>query len=150
MRDFSEDLGDVARRVGDARGYLRVEEARTRLTELEEQASAPDLWNDSEHARKVTSELASVRDDVQLIDDLDQRVSDLETLYELAGTTTPQGSIQLDLSRVDDSALASIASARASAEATLAADSFFWMKYPMPRPMASAGRARSTDKTGIR
>jgi peptide chain release factor 2 len=84
MRDFSEDLGDVARRVGDARGYLRVEEARSRLKELEEQASAPDLWNDSEHARKVTSELASVRDDVRLIDDLDQRVSDLETLYELA------------------------------------------------------------------
>ena len=84
MRDFSEDLSDVARRVGDARGYLRVEEARTRLKELEEQASAPDLWNDTEHARKVTSELASVRDDVQLIDDLDQRVSDLETLYELA------------------------------------------------------------------
>jgi peptide chain release factor 2 len=84
MRDFSEDLSDVARRVTDARGYLRVEEARTRLKELEEQASAPDLWNDAEHARKVTSELASVRDDVQIVDDLDQRVSDLETLYELA------------------------------------------------------------------
>jgi hypothetical protein len=35
---------------------------------------------------------------------------DDETLYELAGTTTPQGAIQLDLSRVDDSALAGIAS----------------------------------------
>jgi hypothetical protein len=35
---------------------------------------------------------------------------DDETLYELAGATTPQGTIQLDLSRVDDSALASIAS----------------------------------------
>jgi hypothetical protein len=35
---------------------------------------------------------------------------DDETLYELAGTTTPQGAIQLDLSRVDDSALAAIAS----------------------------------------
>jgi len=35
---------------------------------------------------------------------------DDETLYELAGTSTPQGAIQLDLSRVDDSALADIAS----------------------------------------
>lgn len=35
---------------------------------------------------------------------------DDETLYELAGTTTPQGGIQLELSRVDDSALAAIAS----------------------------------------
>ena len=35
---------------------------------------------------------------------------DDEMLYELAATTTPQGAIQLDLSRVDDSALAAIAS----------------------------------------
>ncbi len=83
MRDFSEDLGDVARRVSDAHGYLRVDEARKRLTELEEQASSPDLWNDAEHARKVTSELARVRDDVQLVDALDRRISDLETLYDL-------------------------------------------------------------------
>ncbi len=51
MRDFSEDLGDVARRVSDAHAYLRVDEARKRLSELEEQASAPDLWNDTDHAR---------------------------------------------------------------------------------------------------
>ena len=103
MRDFSEDLGDVARRVGDARGYLRVEEARTRLKELEEQASAPDLWNDTDHARKVTSELASVRDDVELIDGLDQRVSDLETLYELAreeGDDSLEGEIEEGLTSV--------------------------------------------------
>src|SRR5690606_98216 len=55
-----------------------------RLAELEEQASAPDLWNDAERARKVTSELSAVRDDVVLVDDLDARLSDLETLYELA------------------------------------------------------------------
>jgi peptide chain release factor 2 len=84
MRDFAEDLGDVARRVADAHAYLRVDEARQRLTELEEQASAPDLWNDTDHARKVTSELARVRDDVQLVDGLEQRASDLDTLFDLA------------------------------------------------------------------
>ncbi len=84
MRDFSDDLGDLARRIGDAQGYLRVDEARARLTELEEQASAPDLWNDAEQARKVTSELSSVRDDVVLVDDLNARLSDAETLFELA------------------------------------------------------------------
>jgi peptide chain release factor 2 len=84
MRDFSEELADVARRVGDARAYLKVDDARARLGELEKQASEPDLWNDAERARAVTSELARVRDDVEQIDDLDRRVSDLETLYELA------------------------------------------------------------------
>jgi len=84
VRDFSEDLADVARRVADARGYLRIDEARKRLAELEEQASAPDLWNDTEHARKVTSELARVRTDVELYDVLESRLSDVQTLFDLA------------------------------------------------------------------
>jgi serine/threonine protein kinase len=37
---------------------------------------------------------------------------DDETLYELAGTTTPYGTIQLDLSRLDDSAMDDLASER--------------------------------------
>ena len=84
MRDFSDDLADLARRLGDARGYLRIDEARTRLAELEEQASAPDLWNDAERARKVTSEMSAVRADVELVDGLEQRISDADTMYDMA------------------------------------------------------------------
>jgi len=51
MRDFSEELDELARRVRDARAYLRVDEARRRLSELEHQASAANLWNDPEQAR---------------------------------------------------------------------------------------------------
>src|SRR5262245_10957196 len=83
MRDFTEDLADVARRVRDAHQYLRIEAARTRLTELETAASDSALWDDPERARKVTSELSAVRDDVELIDGLDQRLSDVQTLFDL-------------------------------------------------------------------
>jgi peptide chain release factor 2 len=103
MRDFSEDLGDVARRVNDARAYMKIDDARARLAELEEQASAPDLWNDTDHARKVTSELSQVRDDVELIDGLQQRVDDVETLYELAreeGDESLEGEIEEGLTSV--------------------------------------------------
>jgi peptide chain release factor 2 len=51
---------------------------------LEQLASAADLWDDADNARKVTSELSAVQADVQLVDDLETRVSDAETLYELA------------------------------------------------------------------
>jgi peptide chain release factor 2 len=115
VRDFSEDLADVARRAGDARGYLRVEEARTRLGELEEQASAPDLWNDADRAREVTSELSRVREDVQLMDDLQRRIDDLETLFELGREesddsveqeiTDGVASLQRDLDRLELRAL---------------------------------------------
>src|SRR3954465_6582690 len=84
MRDFSEDVADVARRVGDARAYLKIDDARARMVELEQQASAPDLWDDADRARQVNSDLARVRDDIELVDELERRVSDLETLHELA------------------------------------------------------------------
>ena len=83
MRDFSDDLSELRKRVDDARGYLRVEPARARLVELEVEAAKPDLWDDPDAARRVTSELAEVRDDVVLVDDLTGRVDDLETLFEL-------------------------------------------------------------------
>src|SRR5262245_39691339 len=84
MRDFAEDLEEVSRRVRDARGYLRVDDSRARLTELEQTASSPDLWNDPDQARKVTTELARVRDDIELVDGLEQGCADAQTLFELA------------------------------------------------------------------
>ena len=84
MRDFSDELSDLARRVNDAHGYLRIADARVRLEELEADASRPDLWDDADAARRVTTELAQVRDDITLVEGLAEQVSDLETLAELA------------------------------------------------------------------
>jgi len=83
MRDFSDDLSELRRRVTDARAYLRVDAAEARLAELEQAASKPDLWDDPDAARRVTTELALVKDDIDLVQGLEARVSDLETLHEL-------------------------------------------------------------------
>jgi len=53
------------------------------LAELEQDASRPDLWEDQDQARKVTTELARVRDDLQVFDGLEARLSEIETLFEL-------------------------------------------------------------------
>jgi peptide chain release factor 2 len=85
VRDFSEDVAALERRVADAHRYLRVDEARARVGELESVIAAePDLWGDPDRARRVTSELASARDDVELVDALERRLSDVATLHELA------------------------------------------------------------------
>jgi peptide chain release factor 2 len=83
MRDYTESLADLRHRVDDARAYLQIDAARARLAELEDEASRPDLWDDQDQARKVTTELARVRDDLELIDGLEERLSELETLFEL-------------------------------------------------------------------
>jgi len=83
MRDFTEDLAEVSRRVREAHHYLGIDEARQRLTALETAASAPDLWDDPDRARKVSGELSVVRDDVELVDELERQVSDAQTLFDL-------------------------------------------------------------------
>ena len=84
VRDFTDDLAQLRQRVDDARRYLGIEAARTRLVELEQEAGEPGLWDDPDRARGVTTELARVKDDVDLVDGLEGRLSDLETLRELA------------------------------------------------------------------
>jgi peptide chain release factor 2 len=83
VRDFSDDLADLRARVQDAVAYLRIDEARQRLQELEAAAARPDLWDDQDAARKVTGELSAVRDDIEVVDGLTARLEDLETLFEL-------------------------------------------------------------------
>ena len=83
MRDFTELLADLHRRVDDARAYLQIDAARNRLAELEQEASRPDLWDDQDQARKVTTELARVRDDLEVFDVLEERLSEIETLFQL-------------------------------------------------------------------
>jgi peptide chain release factor 2 len=71
-------------RLGDMEKTLDLPGRRLRLTELEQQASDPSLWDDPDAARKVTGELARVKDDVDELGSLEQRLSDVEVLYELA------------------------------------------------------------------
>ena len=115
MRDFTETLGDLHRRVDDARAYLQIGAARIRLTELEQEASRADLWEDQEQARKVTTELARLRDDLELFDGLEERLSEVETLNELGreegdDSVEPEieagvGSLSLDLDTLELRAL---------------------------------------------
>jgi peptide chain release factor 2 len=104
MRDFSEDLAEQRRRVRGAREYLRIDDARKRLEELDSQTADPELWNDQEKARKVTTEQSRLRADVELIDGLDARIADAETLFELAreeADDSVEGEIAEAIGKVD-------------------------------------------------
>jgi peptide chain release factor 2 len=83
MRDFSDDLAALRRRLDEASGYLRVDELRRTQPQLETEASRPDLWDDPDGARKVNRELASVTEDLELFDSLTGRIEDAETLFEM-------------------------------------------------------------------
>ncbi|MBM3717480.1 MAG: peptide chain release factor 2 [Actinobacteria bacterium] len=84
MRDFTTDLADVARRLDEARGYLRIEESKARLAELETDVARPDLWDDQDNARRVTAEYSNLKSDIDGWDSLRSQIEDLEVLHELA------------------------------------------------------------------
>jgi peptide chain release factor 2 len=83
MRDFSDDLADLRRRIDEARVYLRIEELLAARPQLETEASRPDLWDDPELARKVNGELSACTEDIELYEQLVSRIEDAETLHEL-------------------------------------------------------------------
>jgi peptide chain release factor 2 len=83
MRDFTDDLSALRKRVDEAHAYLQIDAQRERLAELEAEASKPGLWDDPDEARRVTTMLSSVQDDVELVEGLESRVDDLQTLYQL-------------------------------------------------------------------
>jgi peptide chain release factor 2 len=84
VRDFTDDIAALRVRLAEAAQYLRVEAGRDRARELEAIASAPDLWDDTDRARQVTTELSTVKGDVDLWDSLASQIDDAEVLDELA------------------------------------------------------------------
>ena len=84
MRDFTDDLKELRRRLAEAAGYLKVDVNRTRLVELEAEIARPDLWGDQEHAKKLNAEYANVKGDIDDYDRLAQDLEDAEVLHELA------------------------------------------------------------------
>jgi peptide chain release factor 2 len=84
MRDFSGDIAVLARRIAEAEAYLNLDLLHKQVAESEAELSRPDLWDDPDHARQVTTSYARARDDLDLLQTLRSKLSDCEALHELA------------------------------------------------------------------
>ena len=84
MRDFTDAIRELRQRLDDARGYLKIDVNRSRLSELELEISRPDLWDDQDLAKKINTEYANVKGDVDEFDGLTSDVDDIEVLHDLA------------------------------------------------------------------
>ena len=82
-QDHAERLAAADATLTTIERVLDVAELRREAGRLEAQAGAPDLWDDPEHAQRVTSRLASVQADIRRVVDLRSRLDDLAVLYDL-------------------------------------------------------------------
>ncbi|HEY5109411.1 MAG TPA: peptide chain release factor 2 [Acidimicrobiales bacterium] len=81
--DIREALESLTGRIQEAERFLGADALSVRRAELEQAASAPDLWDDADNARAVTTELGRVTEDLEVLSGLHGRLSDAETLHEL-------------------------------------------------------------------
>ena len=97
MRDLTEDLRALRRRLEEASVYLDIGHSEKRLAELEPELSRPGLWDDQAAAQALTREYAALKDDVDLVASLERRLRDAEDLYELARSEAEDDSLAADL-----------------------------------------------------
>jgi peptide chain release factor 2 len=90
-RDNASVLEELAHRLHEAEGYLNIAEARLRKEELEAQAAQPDLWDDQDKARAVTTELGRVSDDVTRFDGLAESLGDAQVALEMITEAAASG-----------------------------------------------------------
>jgi peptide chain release factor 2 len=81
--DFSEEIKTLRATMDSVREVTNLGALRSQISDLEKQASVPDLWDDQEKAQQVTSALSRANTELERVVGMDQRVEDLETLVEM-------------------------------------------------------------------
>jgi peptide chain release factor 2 len=81
--DFTQEIKDLRATMDSVRGVTDLDVLARTISELEEQASAPDLWDDPDAAQQVTSALSRANSERDRILSMDARIEDLETLVEM-------------------------------------------------------------------
>lgn len=84
--DPAEQINELTGTLNSIQDVLDLGAIRKQIEELEDQAAAPDLWNDQERAQKVTSRLSYLQGEVNRVESLGRRLDDLSVLYELAAS----------------------------------------------------------------
>lgn len=82
--DFSVVLDELNTTLESIEAVLDVDDLRQEISELEQQAAAPDLWNDVEAAQALTSRLSFLQGTLRRVEELRSRLDDVAVLRELA------------------------------------------------------------------
>jgi peptide chain release factor 2 len=82
--DFSVVLDELNTTLKSIEAVLRIDDMRNEIADLEQQAAAPDLWNDVEAAQALTSRLSYLQGDLRRVEELRSRLDDVALMHEMA------------------------------------------------------------------
>jgi peptide chain release factor 2 len=89
--DVSSDLRELKATLSSVEAVLDLPALRRELAELEAAAADPGLWDDPDHAQKITSRLSYVQAELKKLASLHDRMDDVEVLFELADAEHDSG-----------------------------------------------------------
>ncbi len=84
VEEVRQRIADLRRRVSEMADYIKIDERRARLAELEEQQAQGDFWNNQAKAREVIAATNAERAYVNPYDALLKTVDDAAVMLELA------------------------------------------------------------------
>ena len=81
--DFAQALEQAKAKYEMISKALDPDGLRSRIADLERQASVPGLWDDQENAQKVTSRLSALQSQLKHLESASSRLGDVQALEEL-------------------------------------------------------------------
>ncbi len=82
--EIDERIAAIEASMGNLEQVFDVASTEAEISQLEAQASAPDLWDDQANAQRVTSRLSFLQGELRRMQELKTRVADLPIMFELA------------------------------------------------------------------
>ena len=82
--DVAAELKELSATLASIEAVVDVEKLRREADALEQEASAPDLWDDPDNAQKINSRLSYLQGEIRRVTDLRRRTDDTQLLWDMA------------------------------------------------------------------
>jgi peptide chain release factor 2 len=116
LREALSTLEDLESRWSAAREYLKIDAARERHAILSELVADPNLWDDQDNARDVTTELGRLTNDLEQFDELRAALDDSVVLVDFSREALSSGDADWSLLNELTSTIAALESKLAALE----------------------------------
>ena len=89
--DFETELKALSATLHTVEQVLDIDSMRREIASLQEQVSAPDLWDDQVNAQRVTGRMSLLQGDIERVGALRARLDDVAVLADLASEENDDG-----------------------------------------------------------
>ena len=110
LRNAQASLESLRVRWRAAAEYLKIDQLRERFSFLSTEAENPNLWDDQDHAREVTTELGRATNDLESFDGLGSALDDADVMGEFVKESLTGGEVDVALLAELSSAVESLES----------------------------------------